>query len=135
MKLILCISEASVEKEDDHKFIYVVKGPARTQQKKVFYVYGKGWNAKDGTVVRPTTTKEMGQDPAWPLRQHPNDVYYDLTFLDHGNCSIHTTIGLLSIQTDKPVQTVQTLIRCCRIQHDQGLHCLPFIHQFLSHLR
>lgn len=74
---------ASLEKEDPHKFVYVVKGPASAQQKKVFYVYGKGWNAKDGKLVKPTATREMGQDPTWPLRQHPNDVYYDITFLDH----------------------------------------------------
>ena len=79
------LSEASVEKEDDHKFMYVMKGPARAKQKKVFYVYGKGWGAKDGAVVKPTATKEMGQDPTWPLRQHPNDVYYDIRVLDHGN--------------------------------------------------
>lgn len=75
--------KASVEKEDAHKFMYVMKGPASSQQKKVFYVYGKGWGAKDGMVVKPTATKEMGQDPTWPLRQHPNDVYYNITFLDH----------------------------------------------------
>ena len=74
-----------MDKEDDHKFMYVMKGPARAQQKKVFYVYGKGWGAKDGAVVKPTATKEMGQDPTWPLRQHPNDVYYDIRVLDHGN--------------------------------------------------
>lgn len=74
---------ASTEKEEPHKFIYVVKGPASAQQKKVFYVYGKGWNAKDGRLVKPTATKEMGQDPTWPLRQQPNDVYYDIAFLDH----------------------------------------------------
>ena len=74
-----------MEKEDAHKFMYVMKGPASSQQKKVFYVYGKGWGAKDGMVVKPTATKEMGQDPTWPLRQHPNDVYYNITFLDHGN--------------------------------------------------
>ena len=82
---ILCLTGASLEKEDPHKFVYVVKGPASAQQKKVFYVYGKGWNAKDGKLVKPTATREMGQDPTWPLRQHPNDVYYDITFLDHGN--------------------------------------------------
>lgn len=75
--------KASVDKEEAHKFMYVVKGPASAQQKKVFYVYGKGWGATDGKVVKPTATREMGQDPTWPLRQHPNDVYYDITFLDH----------------------------------------------------
>lgn len=74
-----------MDKEEAHKFMYVVKGPASAQQKKVFYVYGKGWGATDGKVVKPTATREMGQDPTWPLRQHPNDVYYDITFLDHGN--------------------------------------------------
>ena len=74
-----------MEKEDAHKFMYVMKGPARAQQKKVFYVYGKGWGAKDGAIVRPTATREMGRDPSWPLRQNPNDVYYNITFLDHGN--------------------------------------------------
>ena len=80
----LSVSEARVENEESHKFVYVVKGPTSAQQKKVFYVYGKGWNAKDGTVTRPTTTKEMGKDPTWPLRQQPHDVYYDITFLDQG---------------------------------------------------
>lgn len=73
--------EASETKEDPSKFIYVAKGPNRAHQKKVFYVFGKGWNAMDGQKVLPTSTQEEGRDYAWSSTRKPNDVYYNLTFI------------------------------------------------------
>lgn len=78
------ISEASAEREDPQKFLYVVKGPVSAKDKKVFYVYGRGLDAKDGQLTKPMATKAMGQDPTWPQRQNPNDVYYNLTFIRQG---------------------------------------------------
>ncbi|KAJ8314763.1 hypothetical protein KUTeg_006913 [Tegillarca granosa] len=77
--------EASETKEDPSKFIYVAKGPNRAHQKKVFYVFGKGWNAMDGQKVLPTSTQEEGRDYAWSSTRKPNDVYYNLTFIPQGN--------------------------------------------------
>lgn len=74
-------SKASAEREDPQKFLYVVKGPTSAKDKKVFYVYGRGLDAKDGQLTRPMATKAMGPDPTWPQRQNPNDVYYNLTFI------------------------------------------------------
>lgn len=74
--------KASVDREDPQKFLYVMKGPASAQNKKVFYVYGRGLDAKDGQLTRPMATRAMGQDPTWPRRQNANDVYYNLTFIN-----------------------------------------------------
>ncbi|XP_046585596.1 uncharacterized protein LOC124292521 isoform X1 [Haliotis rubra] len=73
---------ADPSKEDAYKFMYVTKGPARVNQKKLFYVYGRGMEAKDGTRVRPTQTKEEGNDYSWPGLRVPNHLYYKLTFTD-----------------------------------------------------
>ncbi|XP_060069928.1 uncharacterized protein LOC132549960 [Ylistrum balloti] len=73
--------KGSREKEDDFKFMYVQKGPNRAKEKKLFYVYGKGWNAMDGQRRLPSETKQEGRDFAWPLETRiPNDVYYNLSF-------------------------------------------------------
>ncbi|XP_071118084.1 uncharacterized protein [Haliotis cracherodii] len=71
---------ADPSKEDAYKFLYVTKGPARVQQKKLFYVYGRGMEAKDGTRVKPTQTKEEGRDYSWPGLRVANHLYYKLTF-------------------------------------------------------
>ena len=87
-----CFTEASVDREDPYKFMCVVKGPASAKQKKIFYVYGKGWNAmkhENGVRVKPTETIAMKPDPTWPQRQHPNDVYYNVTPIEHGNYFFH----------------------------------------------
>ncbi|KAL4236578.1 hypothetical protein ACF0H5_004963 [Mactra antiquata] len=72
--------KANRDREDPEKFLYVVKGPNSAKQKKVFYVYGRGLDALDGKRTLPSATRAMGQDPTWPQRQNPNDVYYNLTF-------------------------------------------------------
>ncbi|XP_045158626.2 uncharacterized protein LOC123524475 isoform X2 [Mercenaria mercenaria] len=74
-------SKASAVREDPQKFLYVVKGPVSAKDKKVFYVYGQSFDAKDGQLTRPMATAAMGPDPTWPQRQKPNDVYYNLTFI------------------------------------------------------
>jgi hypothetical protein len=45
------------------------KGPASAKNKKLFYVYGRGWNAMDGNRTLPTLTKEEGEDYSWPQRR------------------------------------------------------------------
>ncbi|KAL3870045.1 hypothetical protein ACJMK2_042662 [Sinanodonta woodiana] len=74
---------ASEKKEDEFKFLYVTKGPARAKQKKLYYVYGKGWGAMDGLKTKPSKTIEPGPDYAWPnSRRNPFDVYYQVDILD-----------------------------------------------------
>ncbi|XP_033738825.1 uncharacterized protein LOC117326256 [Pecten maximus] len=74
--------KGSREKEDDFKFMYVQKGPNRAKQKKLFYVYGRGWNAMDGKRTLPTESKQEGKDFAWPVETRiPNDVYYNVNFI------------------------------------------------------
>lgn len=63
-----------------------MKGPNSAKQKKVFYVYGRSWDAQDGQLVKPTQTIAMEKDPNWPIRQNANDVYYNLTFIPNGMC-------------------------------------------------
>ncbi|KAK7099826.1 uncharacterized protein [Littorina saxatilis] len=82
--------DADKAKEDAFKFYYVTKGPARAHGKKVFYVYGQGWEAKDSTHVHPTQTAQEGEDFAWPSRHGPNDLLYNVhitgsTPLEHGD--------------------------------------------------
>jgi len=48
-------------------------------------VYGRSLDAKDGEITKPTLNHAMDRDPAWPERQHPNDVYYNITFIKDGN--------------------------------------------------
>ena len=52
----------------------------------------------------------------------------------HLNIRIYYTIITLHFGTDKPLQTVQTQIRCCRLWCliMQGPHCLPYIQQILD---
>lgn len=79
------LTGGSREKEDDFKFMYVQRGPTRAKQKKMFYVYGRGWNAVDGKRTLPTDTKQEGTDYAWPLETRvPNDVYYNITYTSQG---------------------------------------------------
>jgi len=77
--------EATVDREDPHKFLFVSRGPNSCKQKKIFYVYGRSLDAKDGEITKPTLNHAMDRDPAWPERQHPNDVYYNITFIKDGN--------------------------------------------------
>jgi len=78
--------DAAADKEDPQKFLYVVKGPNSAQQKKIFYVYGRSLDTQDGQRTHPTANLATQADPAWPQRRHPNDVYYNLTFIPNGNC-------------------------------------------------
>ncbi|XP_025110299.1 uncharacterized protein LOC112573861 isoform X2 [Pomacea canaliculata] len=64
--------------EDAFKFYYVTKGPLRAQGKKLYYVYGQGWDAQDGVRVKPTLTEKQGTDFAWPKKRQTNDLYYDI---------------------------------------------------------
>lgn len=73
--------KASTDREDPQKFLYVMKGPASAQNKKVFYIYGRDLDAEDGQRTKPMASQAMGSDPNWPRRQKPNDVYYNLTFI------------------------------------------------------
>ncbi|XP_052090420.1 uncharacterized protein LOC127727050 [Mytilus californianus] len=72
--------DADPSKEDDFKFLHVTKGPASCKNKKLFYVYGRGWNAIDGKKTLPTMTKEEGNDYSWPQMRKPNSCYYNLLF-------------------------------------------------------
>lgn len=72
--------DADPSKEDSFKFLQVTKGPASAKNKKLFYVYGRGWNAMDGNRTLPTLTKEEGEDYSWPQRRQPNSCYYKLMF-------------------------------------------------------
>lgn len=61
-----------------------MKGPASAKNKKIFYVYGRGWNALDGMRTKPTLTKEEGEDFSWPQMRRPNTCYYNLVFNPQG---------------------------------------------------
>ncbi|XP_076462012.1 uncharacterized protein LOC143294532 [Babylonia areolata] len=71
-------TDADKSKEEPFKFYYVTSGPARAQGKKLFYVYGQGWNAQDSLRVKPTLTMQKGEDFAWPNRCGPNDLLYSV---------------------------------------------------------
>ena len=64
--------------------MHVTRGPTKARQKKLFYVYGHGWDAKDGLRVKPTLTTEEGEDFSWPQLRVPNDLYYNLHFTKKG---------------------------------------------------
>ncbi|XP_005096374.2 uncharacterized protein LOC101862939 [Aplysia californica] len=72
--------ESSKAEEDAFKFYYVLKGPAAAQHKKLFYIYGQGWEAQDGLKVKPTETVGVGKDYAWSSSRNPNSLYYALQF-------------------------------------------------------
>lgn len=120
--------KASVDKEDPHKFLMVVKGPASAKQKKIFYVYGKGWNATDGEVTKPARSKAMGQDPTWPQRQNPNDVYYNISFLNDvpkedpipgipNRHSMEFAVGESETVNDLRVKVAHTIIKSAMYIH------------------
>ena len=67
----------------------MTKGPASAKNKKLFYVYGRGWNAMDGNRTLPTLTKEEGEDYSWPQRRQLNSCYYKLMFDLQGDCFIY----------------------------------------------
>ncbi|XP_041359257.1 uncharacterized protein LOC121375722 [Gigantopelta aegis] len=73
-------SDADKQPKDGLKVLHVTHGPVRVRQKKLFYVYGHGWDAEDGLRVKPTLTKEEGKDFSWPEVRIPNDLYYNLLF-------------------------------------------------------
>jgi hypothetical protein len=74
-------SDASRDEEDPVKFLCVTKAPTNAHNKKVFYVYGKGWNSTDRERIRPTQTVEEGKDFAWPTTKQPHDVVYSLSIV------------------------------------------------------
>lgn len=73
--------DADKTQEDAFKFYYVTRGPNRGHGKKLFYVYGQGWNARDSLRVKPTETVAEGKDFAWPKKRGPNDLVYDLKII------------------------------------------------------
>ncbi|GFN98445.1 hypothetical protein PoB_002495100 [Plakobranchus ocellatus] len=75
--------DISKQNEDAFKLYYVLKGPASSKQKKLFYVYGQGWEAKDGLRLKPTETVGQGKDYAWSSTHRPNALYYRLDFDTH----------------------------------------------------
>lgn len=75
-------SDADKNQEDAFKFYYVTKGPKRAQGKRLFYVYGQGWNARDSLRVKPTETATEGKDFAWPKKYGPNDMVYALVIVN-----------------------------------------------------
>ena len=89
-------SEAAYSKEDEWKFLYVTKGPQKTRQKKLFYVFGKGFDSTGngpsrqaqidgGESVDNQTSHPTGQGYAWPpvFKQHAH-IYLDLYFPHQG---------------------------------------------------
>lgn len=72
--------DISKENEDGFKLYYVLKGPASAMQRKLFYVYGQGWGARDGLRLKPSETVGQGKDYAWSSSRQPNALYYRLDF-------------------------------------------------------
>ena len=80
----LLLSEADRKKEDEHKFRYVFKGPTKAKQKKLYYVFGKGMNAKDKGLITGIK-KPQGKGYQWPDSfQKPNHLHYNIEFLKQG---------------------------------------------------
>ena len=73
-------AEAAYEKEEDWKFRYVYKGPQNARQKKVYYVYGIGWDPQNKTLKRRLDDVPSGP----PVLRIPNHVYYNIVFLSQG---------------------------------------------------
>lgn len=84
ISFILLFSGLDKSQEDAFKFYYVTKGPLRAQGKKLYYVYGQGWDAEDGVRVKPTLTEKQGTDFAWPKKRQTNDLYYDIQIVSQG---------------------------------------------------
>ncbi|KAK3771003.1 hypothetical protein RRG08_002052 [Elysia crispata] len=72
--------DVSKENEDPFKLYYVLKGPASAMQKKLYYVYGQGWGARDGLRLKPSESIGHGKDYAWSSSHQPNALYYKLDF-------------------------------------------------------
>ncbi|XP_065904215.1 uncharacterized protein [Dysidea avara] len=80
-RIELSSADPDVNPESDYKCYYVFKGPPKMQGTKLYYVYGKGFDAKDSGLrkgpVRPT-----GKGFTWPKEYFPaNSVFYDLQIL------------------------------------------------------
>ncbi|XP_013413447.1 uncharacterized protein LOC106175840 [Lingula anatina] len=75
--------DAGYQKEDSFKFCYVNKGPESAKKKKLYYVYGKGLNARDTRFDKHTKEdKPQGIGYAWPKSfRQPHHVYYQLIFV------------------------------------------------------
>ncbi|ESO92569.1 hypothetical protein LOTGIDRAFT_162477 [Lottia gigantea] len=67
--------------EEDFKRVYVAKGPTRSKDKFIYYVYGKGgFEGQDGDKVYPSQNKLEDKDYAWPANRNFNDLYYEVSF-------------------------------------------------------
>ena len=73
-----------------------MKGPASSKHKKLFYVYGQGWGARDGLKVKPTETVGIGKDYAWSSTREPNSLYYALN-INGKLYNISSTHAMMSI--------------------------------------
>ena len=91
--VLLFHTDADKTKEDSFKFFYVTKGPSRAQGKKLFYMYGQGWTAKDSLQVKPTQTLEEGSDFAWPSRHGPNDLVYQIKIISSSEWHIEIFVA------------------------------------------
>ena len=57
-------------------------------QRKLYYVYGQGWGARDGLRLKPTETIGQGKDYAWSSTRQPNALYYRLDFDAEGEGTV-----------------------------------------------
>lgn len=73
--------DAEIPLGEQFKFYYVFKGPPRTKNKKLYYVYGTSQDAKD-EGIRHEEYRPKGKGYDWPESyRKANSLYYDLTFL------------------------------------------------------
>ncbi|KAI0217635.1 hypothetical protein LSAT2_030639 [Lamellibrachia satsuma] len=70
-------SDASYDKEQDWKFRYVYKGPNRTRQKQLFFVYGKG--LKSSCEQRSSSCSE--QEQYTESHQLEGHLYYNMVLI------------------------------------------------------
>lgn len=73
--------------EDSFKFHYVFKGPKKDgKQKKLYYVYGTHLAAKD-EGIKQEPRRPIGKGYNWPESyRKANNLYYELTFPEQGQC-------------------------------------------------
>ncbi|KAK2181841.1 hypothetical protein NP493_377g00042 [Ridgeia piscesae] len=74
--------DASYDKEQDWKFRYVYKGPNRTRQKHLFYVYGKG--LKSGSGQTPGVDQDKHVETETETQQLDGHLYYDMALIPKG---------------------------------------------------
>ena len=78
--------DASYDKEQDWKFRYVYKGPNRTRQKQLFFVYGKG--LKSSCEQRSSSCSE--QEQYTESHQLEGHLYYNMVLIPKGQFICHS---------------------------------------------